>query len=135
MHRYAAGGGVFTLVPSPTTTMGLATLEMHMVSFIGQIYGEAVSNVSAATAGSSFTLAGQGLKWMTDHVIELLPKWAAKPTRAAVAIAMIELLGDQIIRHFEGRHPQKTFTRPDEPPPVPPEGPVTASDQRGTQSD
>jgi len=119
VHRYAAGGGAFTLVPVPTTSMGLATLEMHMLSFIGQIYGEPVSNVTTATAGSSFALAGQGLKWATDHVIELLPSWAARPARVAVAIAIIELIGDRIIHHFERLHPDKVFVASGQTPPAP----------------
>ena len=119
MHRYAAGGGAFTLVPVPTTSAGLATLEMHMLSFIGQIYGEAVSNASSATAGGSFVLAGQGLKWATDQLIALLPPWAAKPARAAVAFAVIELVGDRIIHHFECLHPQKVFVPAGEASPAP----------------
>lgn len=118
MHRYAAGGGVFTLVPVPTTTMGLATLEMHMLSFIGQIYGESVSNASSATAGGSFLLAGQGLKWATDHLVELLPPWAARPARIAVAVMTIELIGDRIIHYFEEMHPQRVFVPPGGTPPA-----------------
>src|SRR4051812_40356827 len=64
VHRYAAGGGAFAALPIVGTSSALATIEMHMMGIIGDIYGESVSGVTTAAAGGTFAVMGQGLKWI-----------------------------------------------------------------------
>jgi uncharacterized protein (DUF697 family) len=104
VHRYAAGGSAFTLVPLPITSASLTTLEMHMFAVIGSIYGETVSNVHVAAAGNVFSVAGMGLKWLALRGTQLLPRWGAV-LRVALAAATIESIGFAIVRHFEDKYP------------------------------
>jgi uncharacterized protein (DUF697 family) len=111
VHRYAAGGSAFTLVPLPVTSASLTTLEMHMVAVIGTIYGESLSNTSVAAAGNTFAVLGQGLKWLAVRGAQFAPR-LGPVLRVVIAAASIEGIGHAIIQHFERKYPGKAFAPP-----------------------
>ncbi|AKT41801.1 hypothetical protein [Chondromyces crocatus] len=113
VHRYAIGGAAFAAIPLTGTTAGLATLETHMMSVIGSIYGETVGVVSTTALGGSFTILGQGLRFFTRRVGTFLPAPAGLAVRLAVAGVTVEVLGFAIVEHFERKFPGKVFQKTD----------------------
>jgi uncharacterized protein (DUF697 family) len=111
VHRYAVGGAAFAAIPIPGTSAGLATLETHMMSVIGEIYGESVGAVATTAAGGSFTILGQGLKWAVRRALIFVPGPAGFAMRVVVAGLTIEGLGRAIIEHFERKHPGRLFQK------------------------
>lgn len=111
VHRYAVGGAAFAALPIPfSTSAGLAALETHLLGVIGEIYGEGVNAFASATAGGTFTAAGQGLKYLACQAVLLIPG-AGIPIRMAIAGATIEAFGRAIVAHFERKHPGKEFVK------------------------
>ena len=111
VHRYAAGGAAFAALPIPfSTTAGLATMEAHLLSVIGEIYGDGVGAFASATAGGTFSAMGQGLKWVACQAACFVPGFGI-PIRMAIAGATIEALGHAVIAHFERKHPGKEFVK------------------------
>lgn len=110
VHRYAVAGAAFAAIPLPVTTTGLATIETHMVGFIGSIYGDPMSGVATAATGGSFAIVGQGLKWAAMQAALLVPV-AGIPIRMSIAAGVIEGIGYGIIQHYERKHPGKVFTQ------------------------
>ncbi|EYF05191.1 hypothetical protein [Chondromyces apiculatus] len=113
VHRYAIGGAAFAALPIRGTTTGLATLQTHMLSVIGSIYGEPVGAVSATALGGSFSVLGQGLRFVTQRASKLVPGPAGFLVRIAVAGVTVEALGHAIIEHYERKSPGKTFVKVD----------------------
>lgn len=111
VHRYAAGGAAFAALPIVGTSAGLATIEMHMLGIIGDIYGEAVSGVTTAAAGGTFGVMGQGLKWLAFRAAQFVPGYGTV-VRAVIAATTIESLGNAIINHYERKYPGKEFVKP-----------------------
>src|SRR6185503_6143797 len=111
VHRYAAGGAAFAALPIPfSTSVGLAALETHLVSVIGEIYGDGPSSFATATAGGTFSAVGQGLKYIACQAACLIPGFGI-PIRMAIAGATIEALGHAVVSHFERKHPGKAFAK------------------------
>lgn len=110
VHRYAMAGALFAAIPLPVTTTGLATMETHMIGFIGSIYGDALSGAATAATGGSLAIAGQGLKWVASRLAGLVPV-IAPAIRMAIAAAVIEGIGYAIIEHYERKYPGKRFTQ------------------------
>lgn len=113
VHRYAAAGAVFAAVPLPVTTTGLATIETHMIGFIGSIYGDPMSGAATAATGGSLAIAGQGLKWAALQLATFVPV-AGIPIRMSIAAAVIEAIGYGIVQHYERKYPNKMFTQKSE---------------------
>lgn len=113
VHRYAAAGAVFAAIPLPVTTTGLASIETHMIGFIGQIYGDPMGGPATAATGGSLAIAGQGLKWAAMQLAGLVPV-AGLPIRMTIAASVIEGIGYGIIQHYERKYPNKHFTQKSE---------------------
>src|SRR4051812_30605282 len=74
VHRYALAGAAFAALPLPiSTSAGLATMETHMAAMIGQIYGESLGAVTTTAAGGSFSIMGQGLKFLATRAVGFIP--------------------------------------------------------------
>jgi uncharacterized protein (DUF697 family) len=110
VHRYAAAGAVFAAVPLPVTTTGLATIETHMIGFIGSIYGDPMSGPASVATGGSLAIAGQGLKWAALQLCGLVPV-AGIPIKMGIAAGVIEGIGYGMIQHYERKYPNKLFTQ------------------------
>ena len=110
VHRYAAAGAAFAAIPLPVTTTGLATIETHMVGFIGSIYGDPMGGVATAATGGSLAIMGQGLKWVALQAVGFVPV-VGLPIRMAIAAGVIEGIGHAIVQHYERKHPDKPFTQ------------------------
>ncbi len=110
VHRYAAAGAAFAAIPLPVTTTGLATIETHMVGFIGSVYGDPMSGVATAATGGSLAIMGQGLKWLAFQATGFVPV-VGLPIRMAIAASVIEGIGHGIVQHYERKHPNKVFTQ------------------------
>lgn len=111
VHRYAVGGAAFAAIPLPGTSTGLATLETHMTSVIGEIYGESVGAVATTAAGGSYAILGQGLKYLVHKAAAFVPGPAGFAVRLIVAGATIEGIGRAIIEHYERKYPGKLFQK------------------------
>ncbi|HSN98174.1 MAG TPA: hypothetical protein VLS89_07745 [Candidatus Nanopelagicales bacterium] len=111
VHRYAVGGAAFAALPMPGTSAGLASLETHMMSVIGEIYGETVGAVTTTAFGGSFTIMGQGLKFLVHRAVKFVPGPAGFALRLIIAGATIEALGFAIVEHFERKYPSKLFQK------------------------
>jgi uncharacterized protein (DUF697 family) len=112
VHRYAIGGAAFSALPLPVTSAGLATIETHMMTLIGEIYGDAPGGVFTAAAGGSFAILGQGLKWLAMQGSLFVPV-AGTAVRMGIAAVTIESLGRAIIGSYERRFPGKVYTKVD----------------------
>ncbi|MBK8254119.1 MAG: hypothetical protein IPK82_15815 [Polyangiaceae bacterium] len=113
VHRYAAAGAVFAAIPLPVTTAGLATIETHMIGFIGSIYGDPMSGTATAATGGTLAIAGQGLKWAALQLCTFVPV-AGIPIKMAISVGVIEGIGHAIIDHYERKYPGKQFTQKSE---------------------
>lgn len=109
VHRYAAAGAVFAAIPLPVTSTGLATIETHMLGFIGSIYGDPMSGPVTAATGGTLAIAGQAFKWLAHKGAHLVPV-IDLPLRMAIAAGVIEGIGHLMIQHYERKYPNKMFT-------------------------
>jgi uncharacterized protein (DUF697 family) len=109
VHRYAIGGAAFAALPLPTSA-GLAALQTHMFSMIGEIYGDGVGSMASAAAGGSFTVMGHGLRFVAHQAVGFVPV-VGPLIKAGIAAAVIESIGFGVVAHFERKHPGKLFTR------------------------
>jgi uncharacterized protein (DUF697 family) len=111
VHRYAAGGAAFAALPIPfSTSAGLVALETHLLSMIGEIYGDGVGAFGAATAGGAFSAMGQGLKYAACRAACFIPVLGI-PIRMGIAGATIEALGRSVVAHYERKFPGKEFVK------------------------
>ncbi len=112
VHRYAAGGAVFALLPLPfSTSTGLATMETHMMNVIGEIYGDHFSAPATAAAGGTFMVAGQALKFVAAKAAAPLTVLLGPVVRGLIAAAAVEAIGHSIVNHYERKYPAKPFTK------------------------
>ena len=110
VHRYAAAGAAFAAIPLPVTSTGLATMETHMIGFIGSVYGDPMGAVATAATGGSLAIVSQGLKWLAIQGSTFIPV-VGLPIRMTIAAATIEGIGYAMIEHYERKHPNKPFTQ------------------------
>jgi uncharacterized protein (DUF697 family) len=111
VHVYAAGGAAFAAIPMPlSTSAGLVVLETHMVGFIGGIYGDSAGAATTAAASGTFTVMGQGLKYVATQAACFIPVLGSV-IRMTIAGATIESLGRAIVAHYERKYPGKQLTQ------------------------
>jgi uncharacterized protein (DUF697 family) len=111
VHRYAAGGAAFAALPIPfSTSVGLVALETHLLSMIGEIYGDGVGAFGATTAGGAFSAMGQGLKYAACQAACFIPVLGI-PIRMGIAGVTIEALGRSVVAHYERKHPGREFVK------------------------
>ena len=107
VHFYAAGGAAFAAIPMPlSTSAGLVVLETHMTGFISAIYGDPTGAVMTAAATGTFTVMGQGLKYLATQAACFVPILGSA-IRMGIAAATIESLGRGIVAHYERKFPGK----------------------------
>ncbi|WP_437290433.1 hypothetical protein [Sorangium sp. So ce406] len=112
VHRYAIGGAAFAALPLPiSTSAGLVAIETHMMSMVGQIYGETVGSVATTAAGGSFAILGQGLKFLATRAVGFVPV-IGPAIKMTIAGLTIEAIGHGVVGHFERKYPGKTFQAP-----------------------
>ena len=111
VHRYAVGGAAFAALPLPiSTTAGLSALEVHMLGFIGRIYGEESKGLSAIAAMGGFEMMGGGLKFIATRAVSFLPILLGPAIRAGIAAVVIESIGRGVVGHFERKYPGRVFS-------------------------
>jgi uncharacterized protein (DUF697 family) len=111
VHRYAIGGAAFALLPLPvSTSAGLATMQTHMLTMIGEIYGDSVGAVFTTATGGSFVIMGQGLKYVATEAVRFVPV-IGPAIRSTIAGVTIVALGRGIIGHFERKYPGRMFQK------------------------
>src|SRR5689334_947877 len=111
VHRYAAGGAAFAALPIPmSTSAGLAAMETTMVAMIGEIYGDPMSGLTSAAASGTFSVLGQGLKWLAIQGTLLIPVLGIA-IRMGIAAGTIESLGQALVAHYERKYPGKVFEK------------------------
>lgn len=111
VHRYAVGGAAFAAIPLSGTSTGLATLETHLTSVIGEVYGESVGAVATTAAGGSYAIMGQGLRYLVQKAASFVPGPAGFAVRLIVAAVTIEGIGRAVIEHYERKYPGKLFLK------------------------
>ncbi len=107
VHKYAIAGTAFAAIPIPmATSPGLTALETHLIYWIGRTYDDAPTHPETLMIASGLELASVGLRTVAREAAGLVPVvgWVIK---AAIAGASIEAIGNVIIHHFEGKHPNK----------------------------
>jgi uncharacterized protein (DUF697 family) len=107
VHRYAVGGAAFAAIPV-STSAGLAAIEAHMISFIGNIYGDPLGGPATAATSGMLAVGGQALKYLAMQATRLMPL-AGIPIRMGIAGGTIEALGRGIVAHYERKYANKAF--------------------------
>jgi len=102
IHGYAATGAgivIAAIIPG-STSAALMALEGIMAYHIGKIYRDLITMDDALQVAQKVGLAAVLGKVAAIEALNLVPVagWALK---APIAAAVIELLGHQIILHFE----------------------------------
>jgi uncharacterized protein (DUF697 family) len=104
IHLYALGGAAFAALPLPlSTTVGLSTLEAHLVKRIGNLYGSPLSAKAITGAGGMFAIMGRGLRRIARGAGTRIPLLRI-PIRMAIAAGTIESIGRGAVRYFEHDH-------------------------------
>ncbi len=103
VHRYAAAGAGFAVLPLPVTSTGLATLELYLCRQIASIYGTKLGAIGTVAVGGGLGIASPGLKWLATRVSDVLPIPGVL-VRAGIAAGAIELMGHAAIEIFERVH-------------------------------
>ncbi len=107
VHKYAAFGTAWSLIPVPgATSVGLTALETHMIYWVARIYGEQPSHQDVLMTAAGLELASLALKRIAMEGACLVPGigWGIK---ASIAAAAIEAMGVAIVRHYESKYPDK----------------------------
>lgn len=107
VHKYAAGGAAWAMLPLPIpTSPALTALEAHMIYWIARLYGEAPSHTDTIIMAAGLEVGSNGLKYAATYLVGFVPVigWGIK---GAIAGAAIEGMGQLIIKHFEAKYPNK----------------------------
>ena len=107
VHKYAAGGAAWAMLPLPIpTSPALVALEAHMIYWIARMYGEAPSHTDTIMLAAGLELGSTGLKQAAKYLVGFVPVigWGIK---GVIAGSTIEAMGQVIIRHFESKYPNK----------------------------
>jgi uncharacterized protein (DUF697 family) len=107
IHKYAAFGTAWAIVPIPVaTSAGLTALETHMMYWVARIYGDTPSHTDTMMVAAGLELASVGLKSLAVEAANFVPVvgWGVK---GVIAGGVIEAIGEALIRHFEGKYPGK----------------------------
>ena len=107
VHKYAAGGAAWAMLPIPIpTSPTLTALEAHMIYWIARLYGESPSHVDTIIMAAGLEVGSTGLRQAARYLVGLVPivGWGIK---GVIAGAAIETMGQLVIKHFEGKYPDK----------------------------
>ena len=107
VHKYAAGGAAWAMLPIPIpTSPALTALEAHMIYWIARMYGESPSHTDTIMLAAGLEVGSSGLKYGAQYLVGLIPVigWGIK---GIIAGAAIETMGQLIIRHYEAKYPGK----------------------------
>jgi len=107
VHKYAAGGAAWAMLPIPIpTSPALTALEAHMIYWIARMYGEAPSHTDTIMLAAGLEVGSSGLKHAARYLVGFIPVigWGIK---GLIAGAAIETMGQLIIKHFEAKYPGK----------------------------
>lgn len=107
VHKYAAGGTAWAMLPIPiATSPGLTALEAHMIYWIARLYGESPSHTDTIMLAAGLEVGSTGLKHAAKYLVGFIPVigWGIKGVIAGLAI---EGMGQIIIQHYESKYPNK----------------------------
>jgi len=105
VHKYAAFGTAWAVLPIPiATSAGLTALEVHLIYWIGRIYGERLDKGDIALVAGGLELASIALKTAAIESANFFPVvgWGLK---GAIAGSAIEAIGALVINHYESKYP------------------------------
>jgi uncharacterized protein (DUF697 family) len=107
VHKYAVFGAVWALLPIPmATSAGLALLETHLIYWIARIYGESPTRSDVLMTAAGLELASVALKTVAIEGAALVPG-VGLGVKAGIAGSVVEGIGLAIVRHYEGKHPNR----------------------------
>jgi uncharacterized protein (DUF697 family) len=107
VHKYAAFGTVWALLPIPmATSAGLAVLETHLIYWVARIYGEQPSHADVLVTAAGLELASVALKTVAVEGAMLVPA-VGLGIKASIAGSVVEALGHAVVRHYEAKYPDK----------------------------
>ncbi len=110
IHRYAAFGTAWALLPVPmATSAGLALLETHLIYWVARLYGESPSRADIVMTAAGLNLASVGLKTIALEGAALVPV-AGLGVKAGIAGGVVLALGQGILSHYEAKYPGKEIT-------------------------
>lgn len=110
IHRYAAFGTAWALLPVPmATSAGLALLETHLIYWIARMYGEAPTKSDVVMTAAGLNLASVGLKTIALEGAALVPV-AGLGVKAGIAGSVVLAVGQGILSHYEAKYPGKEIT-------------------------
>jgi hypothetical protein len=93
------------------TSAGLALLETHLIYWIARIYGESPTRSDVLMTAAGLELASVALKTVAMEGAALVPGvgLGVKATLAGT------IIGQTIVRHYEGKHPDRLTDAPSPP--------------------
>jgi uncharacterized protein (DUF697 family) len=107
IHKYAAFGTVWALLPVPmATSAGLALLETHLIYWIARIYGEEPKKTDVVMTAAGLELASVGLKTVAIEGAALVPV-IGLGVKASIAGSVVLAIGAAIVKHYEHKYPGK----------------------------
>jgi uncharacterized protein (DUF697 family) len=107
VHKYAAFGTVWALLPVPmATSAGLTLLETHLIYWVARIYGESPSKADVLMTAGGLELASVALKTVALEGAALVPV-VGLGVKAGIAGSVVEAIGYAIVRHYEAKHPNR----------------------------
>jgi uncharacterized protein (DUF697 family) len=107
VHKYAAFGTVWALLPVPmATSAGLALLETHLIYWVARIYGEQPSKADIVVTAAGLELASVALKTVALEGAMLVPA-VGLGVKASIAATVVEALGHAVVQHYEAKYPAK----------------------------
>ena len=107
VHKYAVFGTVWALLPVPmATSAGLALLETHLIYWVARIYGEHPTKTDIVVTATGLELASVALKTVAIEGAMLVPV-VGLGIKASIAGTVVEALGHAVVRHYEGKYPEK----------------------------
>jgi uncharacterized protein (DUF697 family) len=107
VHKYAAAGTVWALLPVPmATSAGLALLETHLIYWVARIYGEHPTKSDVVMTAAGLNLASVALKTAAIEGAALVPA-VGLGIKASIAGSVVEALGHAIVLHYEGKYPER----------------------------
>ncbi len=107
IHKYAAFGTVWALLPIPmATSAGLALLETHLIYWVARIYGEHPTRSDVVVTAAGLELASVALKTMAIEGAMLVPG-IGLGIKAGIAGSVVEALGHAVVAHYETKYPDR----------------------------
>ena len=105
VHKYAAAGTVWALLPVPmATSAGLMLLETHLIYWVARIYGEHPTKSDVIMTATGLELASVGLKTVAMEGAALVPV-VGLGIKASIAGTVVLALGHAVVQHYEAKYP------------------------------